>query len=215
MRMQNLGCNVFVAVGPLVQMAGRTHAEAAQAHPSELQNAVLGQAERRLRIARKFVVAPPCGVGTGFVQKARREDMVPDDREGIVDLGVIEEVITVSAVVVGQGRRLPVNRKADVIFAGHVGVETSVVLLEVAAGGIADGVLGDIGSGRESAADAGIAGADVAEILRAEAGRERRTDVQALPRDGCAVYALSQSGIRAGRRANQRAENGCSLGKFR
>jgi hypothetical protein len=71
--------------------------------------------------------------------------VVPDDREGIVNLRVIEEVIAVSAVVVWSCGWNPVNCKAGVIFAGYVGIETPVVLLEIAGGGVAGAEFGDIG----------------------------------------------------------------------
>ncbi len=53
----------------------------------------------------------------------------------------------------------------------------------------AGAVLSDIGDGRESAADAGVGAVDIGEVLRAQAGGERRTNVDAPSRDVRAIYA--------------------------
>ena len=102
--------------------------------PFEVAKLVLGQAERGLRVALNFVVAPARRVGAGFVQEGRRKSVVPDDREGIVDLRVIEELITQSAVKLGVARWNPINREAGMVLAGHIGIEASVVLFEIAGG---------------------------------------------------------------------------------
>ena len=57
----------------------------------------------------------------------------------------------------------------------------------------------------------GDAGVHPGEVLLAQAGGQRRTDVQALTRDGTAVYAFSEAGIRAGCRGNRGAGNCRSL----
>src|ERR1700677_5021378 len=44
-----------------------------------------------------------------------------------------------------------------------------------------------------------------------QAGSQRRTNVQALPRNGSAVYAFAESGIRAARGGNDGASHRCSL----
>ncbi len=117
---------------------------------------VLGQAERGLRVALNLVVAPARRVGAGFVQEARRKGVVPDDRESVVNLRVIEELITQSAVKLGRARWNPINREADMVLAGHIGIEASVVLFEIAGGRVGYAVLGDIRSVGESTADAGV-----------------------------------------------------------
>ncbi len=108
-----------------------TWAELADVYTSDCGDKILGQAKGSLRIAGQFVVTPSGGVGAGFVQEGRREGVVPDDRERFVDLRVIEEVIAQSAVVVRCCGWDPVNCKGGVIFAGYVGIETPVVLLEI------------------------------------------------------------------------------------
>jgi hypothetical protein len=137
--------------------------------------------------------------------------MVPDDRKRIVDLRVVEEIVAESAVVVCFSGRCPVNRKAGMIFSGYVGIETPVVLLEIATGWVACVVFGNIGDVRESTADARVIAVDIGEVLLAQAGGERRTNVQALSGDGLAVYTLGESGGRAVCRGNCRTENGCAL----
>ena len=72
--------------------------------------------------------------------------MVPDDRESIVSLRVIEELITQSAAKVGSARWNPINREAEMVLAGYIGIEASVVLFEIVGGRIGYAVLGDIGS---------------------------------------------------------------------
>jgi len=97
-------------------MARGAYAQAADVDAPDLADIFLGQAKGGLRIAAKFVVTPPGGIGAGFIQEGRREGVIPDNREGIVNLRVIEEVIAQTAVVVCLGRRHPVNCKAGVIL---------------------------------------------------------------------------------------------------
>src|SRR5271156_4866475 len=124
---------------------------------------------------------------------------------------MIEELIAQAAVQRGRARGNPVNREAGMVLAGHVSVETSAVLFEIAAGRITDAVLGDVRGVGKSTADTGCAIAHVTQVLRAQAGGQRRTDVQALTRDGSAIYAFAESGIRAGYGRNHGAMNCCSL----
>src|SRR5208283_5680354 len=123
-----------VAVGPLVKVGGVTWTQIADVYTSDRRDKILGQAKGRLRIASQFVPTPTGGVGAEFIQEGRREGMVPDHRCGIAGLGVIEEVVAQPAVVVCFRGWNPVNGKADVIFTGHVGIETAVVLFEIGIG---------------------------------------------------------------------------------
>src|SRR5579859_1928036 len=125
---------------------------------------------------------------------------------------MIEKLIAQAAVIVCFARWNPVNREAGVVLTGDISVEASVVLFKITGRRIAQAVLGDIRDVRESTADAGIVVADIGEILLAKAGGKRRTNVQALPGDGSAIYAFSEMGIvGAGCRANDCTENGCSF----
>src|SRR5208337_3522787 len=134
--------------------------------------------------------------------------MVPDDRKGIVGLRVIEKVIAQSAVVVCFSGWDPVNCKGGVIFAGYVGIETPVPLFEITRNRAAGGVVGDIGYGRKSAADTGVAAADIGEILLAQASGERRANVYALSRNVSTIGGC-ESGSHAVSRGDDRAEGGC------
>src|SRR5271170_7571378 len=100
--MQNLGSNVFVAVGPLVQMIRRRHAKVPDGDVPYLRDSVLRKAKWGLGVGFKFVVAPACRVGTGFIQKSRREGVIPDNRKGVVGLRVMEDLIRQSAVKEAQ-----------------------------------------------------------------------------------------------------------------
>ena len=105
-----------------------------------------GAGRRGLRVALNLVVAPARRVGAGLVQEARRKGVVPDDRESVVSLRVIEELITQSAPKLGSARWNPINREADMVLAGHIGIEASVVLFEIVGGRVGYAVLGDIRS---------------------------------------------------------------------
>ena len=186
LRVQNFGGNVLVAVGPLVQMARRRHAKLPQTNAANLprsagcvggKQAALGQPEGSLRVGSEFVIAPARSVGASFVQEGRREGMVPDDRKGIVDLRVVEELITQAAVMRGRARGNPVNREAGVVLARHVGIEASAPLFEIAAGRVADAVLGNIRNVGETATHAGCGIVHIGEVLRAQGGSQRRADV--------------------------------------
>ena len=96
------------------------------------------------------------------------------------------------------------------IFAGYIGIETPVVLLEISNEWTAGGVECDISDGgREPTADAGVAAVDIGEVLHAQSGGEGRTNVQAPSRDVFAIYACCESGIIAGGSGDHRAENTC------
>src|ERR1700733_3998123 len=97
------------------------------------------------------------------------------------------------------------------VLAGHIGIEASVVLFEIAGGRVGYVVQGNIRSVGESTADAGRAGVHVGEVLLAKASGQRRTNVQALTRNGIAGYAFREAGLRAGCRANHGARNCSSL----
>ena len=89
------------------------------------------------------------------------------------------------------------------ILAGDIGIEAPVVLLEIAARRVADGVLRNIGDVREPTAYSRVT-VDIGEILRAQSGGQRRTNVQALSSNRIAIYALNETGSRAGGRADHR-----------
>ena len=148
MCIQDLGSYVLVAECPLVEVVWNRDTDAGESDVAELQDGILGQAKGRLGIAGKLVVTPSCRVAAGFVEEVRRKDVIPDDRESVVDLGVIEELIAESAVVGGGGVRGPIDGEAGVVLGGNVGVEASVVLLEIAAGWVAQTIVGDVGNVR-------------------------------------------------------------------
>src|ERR1700739_1408055 len=97
---EDLGGNVLVAVGPLIQVAGRAHANGADVDASDLGDKILRQAKWSLGIGGQFVPAPARRVDTSFVQEGGREGVVPDQREGIVHLRVMIYVIAIGAVIV-------------------------------------------------------------------------------------------------------------------
>ncbi len=140
--LQNLGGDVLVPIGPLIQMPRGTHAHTAHSDISNLVDIAVRQSEWRLGIAGELIVTPAGCVGTRFVEEGWREDVIPDDGKRIVDLRVIEELVAEAASVGGGAVGHPVDGEAGMILAGHVGVETAIVLLEVAAGRVARAVLG-------------------------------------------------------------------------
>ena len=123
---------------------------------------------------------------------------------------MIEEVIAQSAVVPRCTGWDPEYCKGGVIFAGYIGIETSVVLFEIRMEWTAGAVFSDISDGgREPAANAGVGAVDPGEVLRTQSGGEGRSNVDAPSRDVFAIYACCEPGSIAVCSGDERAENSC------
>ena len=213
----DLGSHIFIAVGPLIQNAADIGPEGLRIDAADLSNAVGGKSNRRLRVVRDFIPAPPSGIGAKLVEEGRREGVVPDDGERIVDLTMMEDVVGTVAVVVVSGQRNPVNGKANAVFTGDIGIKAAVVLDRAKFRRVEGSILREVGyctqvlrAAAAVAAGAGVLGTGPAGILpqcdiaqRKQGWIQRRAEINALARDGGAVYALGEACIAAVGAANQ------------
>ena len=124
--------------------------------------------------------------------------MIPDSGERVVDLRMVEYVIPAVPVVVIGRQRNPIDRKADMVSLGKIGVNAAIVLRSVKFGGVHGVVVGDVRDRSETAANAGVTRAGTGKILRAQGRGERCADVDALTSNGSAICALDKSGGGAG-----------------
>jgi len=62
----------------------------------------------------------PAAFGAKLVEESRREGVVPDDGECIIDLTMMEDIVSAIAVVIVCGLGNPVDGEADTVFAGDV-----------------------------------------------------------------------------------------------
>src|SRR5579862_980134 len=106
---------------------------------------------------------------------------------------MMKKLITQSAVQIGFAGWNPIDDERDVVFATNLAIRAPVELLKIRGGRVADGVQGNIGDIRKAAADTRVGGALPGEVLRTEGCGQRRSKIQALTRNGPAIYAFRES----------------------
>ena len=99
----NLGGHVLDAVRPLIQDAADIRSKGfyvrVAAEAANLKNGVRRKSNRRLRVGRNLVPVPSGGIRAGFVEETRRDGVVPDCGECLIDLRVMEEVVLTGGTV--------------------------------------------------------------------------------------------------------------------
>jgi hypothetical protein len=126
---QDLGEDVVVVIGPLVQISRSGGAEVLKVRRAkgtgrssartivDVADVVLRQAEWFLRIGGDFIPTPARCVGARLVEQSGREGVVPDERERIVDLRMVPEVGGPNGtLVVSCGDRHPVNGEGKMVI---------------------------------------------------------------------------------------------------
>src|SRR5215469_9807992 len=192
-RSDDLGGNVFPCVGPLIQDAADTGPELVRGNAADRPDYGGGQPDRGLGIGCDFIPAPSCGIEAEFVQESSRDGVVPNAREGVVDLIMVEQIEGAIAVEVGSRQRDPIHRIGEAILRGDVGVNPAVVLRGGEGGGVRRQVVREIGRGAQPAADARIAGTHPGKVLRAEGRSQGGADIDPLTGNGDAVHALDKA----------------------
>ena len=129
--------------------------------------------------------------------------MIPDCRDGIVDLRVVKDVVAAVAVVVVFRQRNVVDGKGEAVFSGHIGIQTAIVLCSGKLGGV-DGVVvrnvGHVAQGTARSPTARARSNDpglvelASVVLRTQARCEGRADVQALTWNRSAIDSFRKTG---------------------
>ena len=96
----NLGSHILEGVSPLVKNAGEAWPKGIDGNAAGRTNTVCGKSDGSLGVGGDFIPAPSGSVRAGFVDERGREGMVPDCRERVIDLRVMEDVVATVAVEV-------------------------------------------------------------------------------------------------------------------
>src|ERR1700678_255945 len=96
---KHLGRNILEAVGPLILNGSHGRSKSVCRDAAGLTNVVRGQADRQLGVRGDFIPAVSSCVHASFIKKAWGDGAVPDDRECIVNLCVVQKVVGAFAAV--------------------------------------------------------------------------------------------------------------------
>src|SRR5271163_1385375 len=130
--------------------------------------------------------------------------MIPDCGERLIDLRMVENVVSAVAVVIIFAEGNPVDRKAEAVLCGDIRIQAAIVLGSRKFGRVDRVVIRNVGhvaqgTARGSAACAGsttsgVRGTRPALILCPQARRQRCPDIYALPCNRSAVHSFRKTG---------------------